>query len=159
MISNDDLLLVGYVRKAHGLKGEVVVRLSTNRDERVAKGAVMLAGETELTVKAARPKDGDYLVYFDGVTTREAAEELRGSELFAEPLDDPDELWVHELIGSRVVDQHDIDRGEITAVQSNPASDLLVIGDEGLVPVAFVVDIDPDAATVQIDAPDGLFEL
>ena len=158
-MSNDDLLLVGYVRKAHGLKGEVVVRLTTNRDERVSPGAVMVAGDTELTVKAARPKDNDYLVFFQGVTTREAADELRGSELFAEPLDDPDELWVHELIGSRVIDQDDVDRGEITAVQSNPASDLIVVDDEGLIPVAFVVEVDADGAMVRIEAPDGLFEL
>lgn len=158
-MSNDDLLLVGYVRKAHGLKGEVVVRLTTNRDERVAPGATMVAGDTELVVRSARPKDSDYLVFFEGVTTREAADDLRGSELFAEPLDDPDELWVHELIGSRVIDQDDVDRGEITAVQSNPASDLLVVDDEGLIPVAFVVEIDAEGSAVRIDAPDGLFNL
>ncbi len=159
MMSNDDLLLVGYVRKAHGLKGEVVIRLTTNRDERVAPGAVLVAGDSALIVKAARPKEGDYLVFFEGVTTREAADELRGAELFAEALDDPDELWVHELIGARVIDQGKVDRGEITAVQSNPASDLLVVDGEGLVPVTFVVEVDVDAQVVRIEAPDGLFDL
>lgn len=159
MMSNDDLLLVGYVRKAHGLKGEVVLRLTTNRDERVAPGAVLVAGDSALIVKAARPKEGDYLVFFEGVTTREAADELRGAELFAEALDDPDELWVHELIGARVIDQGKVDRGEITAVQSNPASDLLVVDGEGLVPVTFVVEVDVDAQVVRIEAPDGLFDL
>ncbi len=158
-MDENGLLLVGHVRKAHGLKGEVVVRLSTNRDERVAKGARMIVGDTELTVKSSRPKDADFLVTFVGVTTREQADELRGSELHAEPLDDPDELWVHELIGCRVVDQDGVDRGEIAAVQANPASDLLVLDSELLIPTVFVIDADVDAAVVNVDVPDGLFDL
>ncbi len=158
-MSNDDLLLVGHVRKAHGLKGEVVVHLSTNRDERVAKGARLVVGEVEMVVKSSRPKDADFLVFFEGVTSREAADELRGSELRAEPLDDPDELWVHELIGAQVIDQSGEARGEVTAVQANPASDLLVVDDEMLIPVVFVVDIDTGANTVNVDVPDGLFDL
>lgn len=158
-MSNDDLLLVGHVRKAHGLKGEVVVHLSTNRDERVAKGARLVVGEVEIVVKSSRPKDADFLVFFEGVTSREAADELRGSELRAEPLDDPDELWVHELIGAQVIDQSGEARGEVTAVQANPASDLLVVDDEMLIPVVFVVDIDTGANTVNVDVPDGLFDL
>ena len=159
MMSSDDLLLVGFVRKAHGLKGEVVVHLSTNRDERVAPGAQIMADEAMLTVKSSRPKDDDFLVFFEGVSTREAADELRGAELRAEPLDDPDELWVHDLIGSRVVDQTGVDRGEVTAVQENPASDLLVLYDEALVPVTFVTDIDLQARVINVSVPDGLFEL
>ena len=89
----------------------------------------------------------------------EAADELRGSELRAEPLDDPDELWVHELIGAQVIDQSGEARGEVTAVQANPASDLLVVDDEMLIPVVFVVDIDTGANTVNVDVPDGLFDL
>lgn len=158
-MDSNDLLLVGHVRKAHGLKGEVVVHLSTNRHERVQKGAVLLVGDAEMTVKSSRPKDSDFLVTFDGVSSREQADELRGSELRAEPLDDPDELWVHEVIGTRVVDQDGVDRGEVTAVQSNPASDLLVLDSELLVPAVFVVDIDVDALVVNVDVPEGLFDL
>ena len=158
-MSNDDLLLVGHVRKAHGLKGEVVVHLSTNRHERVAKGVRLVVGDTEMVISSSRPKDGDFLVFFEGVSTREQADELRGSELRAEPLDDPDELWVHELIGTRVIDQDAVDRGEVTAVQSNPASDLLVLDDELLIPTIFVVDVDVEAGVVTVDVPDGLFDL
>ena len=41
---------------------------------------------------------------FAGVVGRDAAEALRGTVLSAPPLDDPEALWVHELIGARVVD-------------------------------------------------------
>lgn len=158
----DDLLSVGHIRKAHGLKGEVVVRLTTNRTERVRPGASLVAGDKTLVVAKSRPKDSDYLVLFEAVTTREAADELRGTELFAEPIDDPDELWVHELIGAVVVDQHGTERGTVVEVHDNPASDLLVLDTEALVPTTFIVGFDPsarDSGEVAIDAPDGLFEL
>lgn len=161
MTSFDDLLVVGHIRKAHGLQGEVVVRLSTNRDERVAKGASLHSLDRELVVRKSRPKDADYLVTFEGVSTREAADALRGTELRAEPLDDPDELWVHELIDSIVVDASGVERGRVVEVQANPASDLLVLDNEALVPAAFIVgvDLDADPKRVDVDVPDGLFDL
>lgn len=163
MASFNELLTVGHIRKAHGLKGEVVVHLSTNRPERVEAGAVLTTADGQLIVRSARPKDGDYLVYFEHVTTREAADDLRGTELRAEALDDPDELWVHELIGATLVDQDGVERGAVVEVQSNPASDLLVLDSEALVPVNFIVQFTPavagQVATVEVDVPNGLFEL
>ncbi len=153
----DDLLVVGHIRKAHGLKGEVVVRLSTNRPERLDNGAVLLTIDRTLVVKSSRPKDSDHLVFFDGVTTREDAELLRGTELRAEYLDDPDELWVHELIGVSVVDQTGTDRGPVVEVQVNPASDLLVLESGAMVPIAFVIEATNDV--INVDVPDGLFDL
>ena len=153
----DDLLIVGHIRKAHGLKGEVVVRLSTNRTERLDNGAVLSTSDRALVVKSSRPKDSDHLVFFDGVTTREDAELLRGTELRAEYLDDPDELWVHELIGVSVVDQVGIDRGPVIEVQANPASDLLVLESGAMVPMAFVIEATDDV--INVDVPDGLFDL
>ena len=114
-------------------------------------------------MKSSRPKDDDFLVRFEGVNDRNAADALRGTELLAEPLDDPDELWVHELIGAMVIDQGDVERGTVEEVQSNPASDLLVLDNEALIPMTFVTEFVPatsDAsAQVHIDAPDGLFDL
>ena len=153
----DDLLVVGHIRKAHGLKGEVVVRLSTNRPERLDNGAVLLTIDRTLVVNSSRPKDSDHLVFFDGVTTREDAELLRGTELRAEYLDDPDELWVHELIGVSVVDQTGTDRGPVVEVQVNPASDLLVLESGAMVPIAFVIEATNDV--INVDVPDGLFDL
>lgn len=153
----DDLLVVGHIRKAHGLKGEVVVRLSTNRTERVEPGSTLYSAERTLVVRSARPKDGDFLVTFDGVGRREDAELLRGTELRAEEIDDPDELWVHELIGLDLIDQEGAVHGAVIEVQVNPASDLLVLDSGALVPVVFVVGLGDDG--VHVDVPDGLFDL
>ena len=65
-------------------------------------------------------------------------------------------LWVHELIGARVIDQSGADRGAVTGVVSNPASDLLELDDGSLVPVRFVTAAEP--GRIEVETPDGLFE-
>lgn len=152
-----DHLEVGRITKAHGLRGEVVVALTTNRLERVEPGAVLVAGDHTLAVESSRPHQDKHIVAFAGIEGREAADALRGTVLFAEALDDPDELWVHELVGALVVERDGTERGRVESVQANPAHDLLVLDSGALVPLTFVVD--QDAGRVVIDPPPGLFDL
>ena len=44
-------------------------------------------------------------------------------------------------------------------MESNPASDLLVLESGGLIPVRFVTGHDPSGHTVDVDIPDGLLEV
>lgn len=160
--SGPDLLEVGRIGRAHALRGEVVVALITNVTERLAPGSVLLAGPAKqpLTVEASRPHQQRWIVSFAGVADRTAAEALHGWVLFAEPLaadHDPDALWVHQLIGRRVIDQDGVERGVVEAVQDNPASDLLVLDSGALVPLTFLVD-ESDPAVLRVDVPAGLFE-
>ena len=151
------MLKVGRVDKPHGLRGEVVVSLLTNRDERVAPGAVLtLEDGRELTVLTSIPFRNRWIVAFDGVFDRNASEAISHRDLFAEPIEDPDAMWVHDLVGSVVVDQHGVTRGKVTAVEANPASDLLVLDSGALVPLTFVSTA--IAGVVNVDAPEGLFD-
>lgn len=152
------MLVVGRITKAHGLRGEVVVDLLSTETERLAAGSVLDSARGPLTVVAARPHQDRWLVQLDGVASREAAEALRGTELRAEPLDDPDALWVHELVGAEVVEADGTVRGRVVAVVANPADDLLELDGGALVPVGFVTGRD-EAGRVVVDAPDGLFDL
>lgn len=152
------MLEVGRIAKAHGLNGEVNVVLLSNRTERLDPGSVLSTDLGDLRVETSRRHGDRWLVRFAGHGDRSAAEALRGLELRGEPLDDPDELWVHELIGCRVVDADGVDRGAVTAVQDNPAADLLVLDSGSLVPVVFVVD-GPSEGVVHVEVPDGLFEI
>ncbi|HEV3226782.1 MAG TPA: ribosome maturation factor RimM [Acidimicrobiales bacterium] len=151
------MLEVGRVGKAHGLRGEVIVSLITDRTERVAPGATLVAGTRSLEVEASRPHQKNFIVAFAGVRTREDAERLHGMTLHAEPLADADELWVHELIGVDVVAVDGSSVGVVESIQANPASDLLVLASGVLVPAVFIVDR-RDGAVV-VDLPDGLLEL
>lgn len=153
----DRRLEVGRITRSHGLKGEVVIALGTNRLERIEPGAVLYAAERTLVVVASKPFQDKWIVSLDGVGSREEADELRGVTLTADPLDDPDELWVHELIGSTVVEVDGTERGVVESVLANPASDVMVLDSGALVPLTFVVDHTPGRVT--IDPPAGLFDL
>ncbi|MDE0652888.1 MAG: ribosome maturation factor RimM [bacterium] len=156
-----DLLEVGRVDRPHGIKGEVVVSLVTNRTERLSPGAELQAAEGPLVVRRARPFERRWVVAFEGYRDRDAAEGLRGAVLLAAPLEDPEEFWVHRLIGAEVVCDAGVARGRVTAVQANPASDLLVLDSGALVPLTFLVSVEGtgEATRILVDAPAGLFEL
>ncbi|HKH25804.1 MAG TPA: ribosome maturation factor RimM [Acidimicrobiia bacterium] len=152
-------LELGRIGRPHGIKGEVVVTLHTDRPERTTPGAVLRAGDRTLIVASARPHQGRWLVRFEGITDRDAAEELRGATILGEPLDDPGEgrIWVHDLVGDEVRDVRGNTLGRVTGVEANPAHDLLVLDDGTLVPYVFVVDQQPGVLVV--DLPDGLLDV
>jgi 16S rRNA processing protein RimM len=158
-LSTEALREVGRIGRAHGVHGELYVSLITDRFERVAPGARLLAGSRWLTVVDSRQQQQRWLVRFDGVDDRTGAEKLTNTILQAEPLEDggDDALWVHELIGSRVVDQQGVERGTCVAVIDNPAHDILELDTGALIPVTFVVSCRGGVAIV--DPPDGLFDI
>ena len=151
------LLEIGRVGRPHGTAGEVTVTLVSNRPERLAPGSEFQTDAGALRVSTSRPHQQRHLVAFAGVVDRSQAEALRGLVLRAAPIDDPDETWVHELIGARVVDQHGSDRGPVAGVVANPAGDLLELADGALVPLRFVV-ASVRGERIDVDVPDGLFE-
>jgi 16S rRNA processing protein RimM len=148
---------VGRVVKPHGLRGEVIVELSTNRTERLAAGSRLHTDRGPLEVVRSSPHHHRWIVAFAGVGDHTGAEALRGTVLSADAVDDPDELWVHELVGAAVEDVAGAALGTVVAVEANPASDLLVLDGGGLVPLRFVVS--SGGGRVVIDPPAGLLEL
>ena len=151
------LLEIATIGRAHGLRGDVVMHPVTNRLERFDIGSRLITAAGQRTVSRARFDGKRWLVGFEGIDDRDAAVALTGTTVFAEPLDDPDEIWVHELCGSSVIDQHGFDAGVITSVVANPAADLLELDTGHLVPLTFVVGTEP--GVVHVEVPDGLFEL
>ena len=157
MSKSQELLEIGSIGRAHGTAGEVVVRLVTNRLERLDPGSTLNTESGNLVVAAARPHQDRWLVRFEGVGNRTEAEKLRGLVLSAAPLEEADVLWVHELIGSTVQELDGTDRGKVETVVANPASDLLELDTGHLIPLTFVTNF--EARVVTVDAPDGLFDL
>jgi 16S rRNA processing protein RimM len=153
-------LEVGRIGRPQGLRGEVTAVLSTDRSERTEPGAVLYADDRELVVVRARPRKQGWVIQFEGVDDVDAAETLRGATLTAEPLDDDDVVddpwWVHDLVGADVVDRTGTVLGRVTAVEANPAHDLLVLDGGALVPLPFVVERAPGRITV--DVPPGLLD-
>jgi 16S rRNA processing protein RimM len=134
----------------------VVVSLLTNRTERLATSTVLSSSAGDLEVVRSVPSGDRWIVSFAGVGDHDAAEALRDVVLRAEPIIDPEVLWVHELHGCDVIDVRGRRVGRVVAIEANPASDLLVLDGGGLVPLRFVVEHRPGA--VVVDVPDGLLE-
>lgn len=151
-------LEIGRVARSHGLRGEVVVSPLTNRPERFQIGAVHFHDQRELVVARARSHKGRWVVGYKGVPDQEAAEALRDAVLTGDPIDvlAEGEMWVHELMGSEVVDAEGIPHGTVIDVELNPAHDILVLDGGGLVPVVFVSEFRD--GVVVVDGPDGLFD-
>ena len=166
-----DRLEIGTIVKAHGIRGEVVVEAVSNRPERFAAGSVLWAGERAMPVRRASVQGGPdpagrvsrsrWIVSFEGIDDRTTAERLRGTVLTGDPLesageDEGDELWVHRLVGSEMLDPAGKVLGRVVAVEANPASDLLVLESGALVPMVFVVEA-ADGRVV-VDPPAGLLD-
>jgi 16S rRNA processing protein RimM len=163
------LVEIGRIVKPHGLRGNAVVELTTDREERMAPGSELRAdrgpeSSTLVVREASRQRPaGDrtwarWVVRFDAIDHVDQIEEWRGAVLRAVPLTDEDELWTHDLVGSAVFVQGDTEPvGRCVAVVANPAADLLELDTGALVPVVFVVSTED--GRVVIDPPAGLLDL
>lgn len=155
--NSSELLEVGRIDRGHGLKGEVLATITTNMvSERTAPGAELNVGGVWMTIKSSRPHQKKWLLTLDGVSSREKADELRGSTLTAEPIASEGQVFVHELIGKSLIDQHGNDHGQIVSVIDNPASDLMELSSGSLVPLAFYST--HNEQIVEVDVPAGLLD-
>lgn len=130
---SDDLILVGRVAGAFGVKGDVRITAFTAdpmalvdyRDLRREDGS---AG---LTLTGGRPAKGGVIVRAKEVETREQAEALRGLRLYIPrdrlPAPEEDEFYVTDLIGLAVETPDGEPLGRIREVRDFGAGDLLEI--------------------------------
>jgi 16S rRNA processing protein RimM len=166
-----DLLPVGYVRRAHGIAGDVLVAPLTDvPEQRYRVGVSLLTDEDpprSLAVTAVRPHKDGLLLSIAGIDDRNAAEAMRGVTLRI-PLVErrslgDDEFWPDDLSGLSAVDSSGRKLGVVTGVVFGAAQDRLVVSTEGgdFVEVPFVSEIVIEVSAVQgrvvIDPPDGLF--
>lgn len=150
-------LEIGRIIKAHGLRGQVLVDLWTDRRERLDPGTELSCDRGPLVVVAAAAHQDRFIVTFDRIDSRDEAERWRGVVLSAPGVDDGDVIWIDQLYGAEVIDAAGVRRGVVVGVEANPASDLLVLDSGALVPLTFVTRIDANAR-IEVNAPDGLFE-
>ena len=170
------LLTLAVIGPAHALKGEVRLEIRTDDPEgRLAPGTTVPTEPAQagpLTVSRLRFDGSRWFASFEQAGDRTAAEALRGVRLLVETDDDQggegsedsEEAWYrHELVGLRALSVSGEELGEVTDVEPGVAQDRLVVttpeGDEVAVPFVEVLvpDIDPEAGTVTLAPPGGLF--
>ena len=122
--------------------------------------------ERLLRVERATPHKGGLRVAFAGIADREAAETLRGLELWVPLADVPDApagaYYVFELIGCRCFDERDGDIGTVVDIHEDGGGTLLEVEKDGLrsaLPFveAFLVKVDRAARRIDLRLPEGLF--
>ena len=158
-----DLLAVGRVARAHGLRGRVLIAPYNPDSSGLARVRRMWVGGQELEVERAERVNLGYLVAFRGVSDRDRADALRGQEVQVEraelPALEADEMYAVDLIGYEVSDPAGTVHGVVENLEEAGAQDLLRLRGGGLVPLALVKEVQPEARRIIVDAPEGLFDL
>jgi len=167
-----DLILVGFVARAHGLRGEVVVDVHSDAPDRFAPGAALTAREPggatrELRVASSRPFGDRLLVRFEGVSGRDGADALRDTELLVPrsavaPLP-PGRRYRFEYVGLRVRTRAGEDLGAVTEVFATGSNDVLVVrgaGGEILLPLldTVVLEVSEERGEMTVEVPPGLLD-
>jgi 16S rRNA processing protein RimM len=127
-----DVLLAAIIG-AQGLKGAVKVKLFTETPDSLSRyGALKDKHGKRFEVTALRPaKDGEAVISFAGVEDREAAEALKGTQLFIErgqlPATGEEEFYHADLIGLDAQDSEGRMLGKVAAIHNYGASDVMEI--------------------------------
>ena len=173
-----DHVIVGRIRKAHGIRGAVIVEPITDAPAAVfAAGRRVLAGTPDgdlaadgatLTVSDVRPgTGGGFIARFEEIPDRTAAEAWRDRYLLL-PMDELEapgegEVFLHELVGMRVEQEGGDPVGEILEVYELPQGLTLDVrwrGGSVMLPFreGFVVEVDRAGGRVVMRLPDGMLD-
>lgn len=126
-------VLLGRIAGAHGIRGEVLIRSFTAAPEDIgAYGALSTAdGSRAFEIESARPTAKGVVARLKGIADRNAAEALKGTDLYVArdrlPPPSDNEFYYADLVGMTAVGPDGATLGEIVAVQNFGAGDLLEI--------------------------------
>ncbi|MEM9249065.1 MAG: ribosome maturation factor RimM [Pseudomonadota bacterium] len=166
----EDRVCVGAVAGAFGVKGEVRLKSFCSDPEDVAAYGPL---ETEdaarrFDVTLVKPVKNGFAARLSGVRSKEAADALRGTRLYAGrdalPALEEEEYYHADLIGLEVRDTGGTLLGRIRAIHDHGAGDLLEVHGPSLKQTvllpftrAAVPTVDIAAGRVVADPPEGLF--
>ena len=171
-------VIVGRIRRAHGIRGELVVEPITDAPDAIfAPGRRVSPGDAAgdllpdlppLEVSASRPFKEGLLVMFEGISDRNEAERWRDRYLLVreDELAPPgeDEVYIHDLLGLRVERAGGEPVGTVIEVYELPQGLMLEIerGPQGNVLVPFndvmIERVDVEARLIVLDPPEGLLD-
>jgi 16S rRNA processing protein RimM len=173
-VAGDDLVVIGEVTRAHGLRGELRVVPQTDHPERFERIRECILWDPTRDVRTVRRvrgvrRQGDVvLLSLAGCDSPEAAAAL-GGQLVALPRADalpppPGHVYPWQLVGCQVTTEEGRAVGELSGIEPAPGHDLWVVRGperEHLIPAVpeIVIEVDVDARRVVIRPPEGLLEL
>jgi 16S rRNA processing protein RimM len=127
----DRLVTLAAIAGAHGVRGEVRLKLFGEGAESLRAFSTFVAGDRRLTLASVRPANQGAVASFAEITDRSAAEALRGTVLTvprsALPPLGEGEYYHHDLIGLACVSTDGTAVGHVAAVDNFGAGDILEI--------------------------------
>lgn len=172
--ASENLVRVGRVGKAHGIKGELKVRPDFGLPEdfrHYREVSLLKPGADSLQdykVNRCRPLANVVVLQLAGVIDRNMAETFCGSEVWIDKellpdLADGDFYW-HDLVGLQVVTEEGRELGRVEKIMATGGHDILVVlggGREYLIPLRkeFLLNSDMVAGVLTVADVPGLFEI
>lgn len=164
--ASPERILVGALAGAFGVRGEVRIKSFCAEPEAIEDYAPLWTedGSRSFTLKITRQVPNGFAGRLSGVNTREEADALRGTSLYADRAQLPslpdDEFYHADLIGLEVLDSGGEKLGRVRAVLNHGAGDILEVHQPGakqtlLLPFtrAFVPTVDLAAGRIIADPP------
>ncbi len=159
-------LAVGFLRRPHGVEGEILMEVLTDFPERLRSGRTVYVGEDHQPMRIAhkRSQDRALLITFPGIDTPEAAGLLRNKRVYIQADNLPElpegEYYHHQLMGLKVIDENGLEIGLLTEIIETGANDVYVTtsveGKEILFPaiesVILGVDLERNEMRVKLPA-------
>jgi len=161
-------LSVGFLRRPHGLRGEIIMDLHTDFPERMKPGRKLFVGDEHkpMTLEGVRVHAKGLLVKFKDVETTEAAGIFRNQWVFIKAKDAPPlpdgQIYQYELIGFKVVDENEHPLGTLKEILETGANDVYVVKDDSgkeiLLPAipSVILDLDAGRRLIRVHVLDGL---
>jgi 16S rRNA processing protein RimM len=163
-----DLISVGVIIGAHGIRGEVKLKSFTADPKAVASYGPLLSATGEIfEITKLKPATTDFIATLKNVTDRNRSETLKGTELFISraqlPQTTDDEIYMHDLTGTSVYGVNDTLLGVIVGFENFGAGDLVDVKVEGrsetvLIPYTKKFITSATTKKVIVDLPDDYLE-
>lgn len=161
-------LVIGRIRRPHGVHGEMLMEVITHFPERIQPGTTVYVGPKRLPLRvlSRRWHQKNLLIAFEGHTHRDMAGSFRNHLVYVRTATLPPlpegEFYHHELIGLHVQSTAGEDLGTLTEILETGANDVYVIrgasGKELLLPAieTVIAEVDLDAGVMRVNLLPGL---
>jgi len=155
-------LVIGKLRRPHGVHGEMIMELMTDFPERIKPGKTVYVGEEyrSLKISGVRPYHNALLIRFEEFLECESVGLLRNQLVYVKTTELPElgegEYYFHQLIGMAVIDEKGQPVGTLEEILETGANDVYLIrapdGNEVLVPAveAFILGVDLESRIITI---------
>jgi 16S rRNA processing protein RimM len=167
-VGEPEYLVVGFLRRPHGVKGEMLMDIYTDFPERLKTGITLYVGDQyrPMVIASRRHHASGMLVRFRGIKTPEEAGLYRNTWVYVPAANRPalpeGEYYHHQLVGLNVIADDGRELGVVADIIETGANDVYVVrdvdGKEVLLPAIppVILDIELADRQMRVHLLDGL---